>query len=58
MRQIGGGRCDTCGRLGRQVGSEESPGGSGGSQEGSLGWSENIHFLFFRGEFVNGPMKY
>ena len=58
MRQIGGGRCDTCGRLGRQVGPEESPGGSGGSQGGSLGGFENSHFLIFRGEFANGPMKY
>ena len=58
MRQIGGGRCDTCGRLGRQVGPEESLGGSGGSQGGSLGGFENSHFLCFRGEFVNGPMKY
>jgi len=45
VRQIGGGRCDTCGRLGRQVGPEESPGGSGGSQGGSLGGFENSHFL-------------
>ena len=33
MRQIGGARCDTCGRLGRQVGPEESPGGSRGPRE-------------------------
>ena len=46
MRQIGGGRCDTCGRLGRQVGPEESPGGSRESQGGSLGGFENSHFLF------------
>ena len=46
MRQIGGGRCDTCGRLGRQVDPEEVPGGSGGSEEGSLGGFENSRLLF------------
>ena len=30
----------------------------GGSQGSSLGAFENSHFLFPRGEFVNGIMKY
>ena len=69
MLQIGGERCDTsgrlaglrcetCGRLGRQVGPEETPGGSGGLHRGSLGGFENGHFLFVRCEFVSGLMKY
>ena len=45
MRQVGGGRYDMCGRFGRQVGPEESPGGSGGAQDGPLGRFENSHFL-------------
>ena len=44
MRQIGVGRCDTCGRLGRQVGPKESPGGSGGSREVLWGALKQ-HFL-------------
>ena len=45
MRQMGGGRRDTCSRLGRQVGLEESLGGSGWSQGDSVGGFENSHSL-------------
>ena len=57
MRQIGGGRCDTCGRLGRQVGPEESPGGSGGPREVLWGALKTV-ILFFGREVVHGLMKY
>ena len=41
------GRCDTCGRLGRQVGAEESPGGSGGGARDVLwGALKTRNFLF------------
>ena len=45
--------------FGVQVGPEESPRGSEGSQAGSVWGFGNMFFLFCsKGELVHGPMKY